>query len=128
MMKRVLLLLTLLTVQYALSGDDIETVGSPLTPSPTVSIRRKSNSNPLPSVSNLSYLKSMKRCSCQVQDKKEKFEARIARFDEIFREVVEEKLWKNEKFAKKIEKFEKVVTNQSHDAPTDYDLLFDMDD
>ena len=123
MMKRVLLLLSLLIVQYALSGDDIETGALSLTPSPTVPIRSKTIYTPQPSIpARVSYLQSMKDSSEVVQRKKA-FAERKKMLDGTVREELREK----EGFAKKTEKFAVIFGEVIKKQSKDTDFFFDME-
>ena len=109
MMKRVLLLLPLLIVQYALSGADEEIAASP-----SVAIRRSTGAK-TPSQQRVrlssDVLQLMRQNSQEVQkekiERKEEFVKRIEEFDVIFGEVVTNK--------------------QVQGAPADDDLFFSMD-
>ena len=92
MMKRVLLLLPLLIVQYALSGADEEIAASPSVPiitstganTPSKRVRLSSN-----------VLQLMRQNSQEVQkekiERKEKFAKKIEKFNVIFGEAIKKK-------------------------------------
>lgn len=109
--KRVLLLLPFLIVQYPLSGADEE-----MSASPSVSISTDANTPSKQRVKlSSNVLQLMRQNSQEVQkdkkerkEKKEVFAERIAEFDVIFGKVVKNK--------------------QSQDMPADDDLFFRMDD
>ena len=93
MMKRVLLLLSLLTVQYALSGDDEEIAASP-----SVSIITSTGANTLSKQRvrlSRNVLQLMRQNSQEVQkekmEKKEEFTKKIEKFNVIFEEAIENK-------------------------------------